>query len=254
MATQDDPKFLVDSLRMYAALTLPANVAFFQRDAALTTQTWFLELIDKIAQALDVVEAPPVIDSLDLSAEPQNLPPGEIQVSLINRSIRVDQKLPIVIKSANDVAGNDVPDIPNAMVWSMDDLDAGTLQIADDTLSAMFTPAGKLGFVTVSISTNSDADPNGPVLKLISKVIIEITPGEAVSLVVEAIPQDDFARDLEAIANDPANGIETPPPPPPEGDGTDVPPADAPAPPPADAPAPPPADDGTGTNQTVINT
>lgn len=101
--------------------------------------------------------------------------PGIGKIQVTRMLLRVSQQLPISI-GITDKAGNPAP-VDGPPAWSLTDPSMGAIAAASDGMSAVFTPAGKLGDVTVQVS--ADADLGAGVKSIIGELPVSITGGDA---------------------------------------------------------------------------
>lgn len=92
------------------------------------------------------------------------------------------QKLPLSIE-AKDQFGN-AAQLDGAPVWAVTDEAVGKLEVAEDGLSAVFTPTGVAAATVVQVTC--DADLGDGVRELLGTLDIEVISGEAV--VVGIVP------------------------------------------------------------------
>lgn len=89
--------------------------------------------------------------------------------------LKASQKLPISV-AFKDKFQNDAK-VDGAPQWAVDNGALGSLEVAEDGLSAVFTPAGPLGDCQVQCS--ADADLGEGVKSIVGSLAISILPADA---------------------------------------------------------------------------
>ncbi len=107
---------------------------------------------------------------------------GGIKQRITNMFLKVTQKLPITV-GFKDAQGNPakVDGIPQ---WAIDTDGLGALAVADDGMSAVFTPTGVIGACKVQVS--ADADLGEGVKQILGFLDVEMLSGEAVTVEMAA--------------------------------------------------------------------
>lgn len=90
--------------------------------------------------------------------------------------LAADKKLPLSLE-IKDKAGNPAK-VDGKPVFSLSDDSAGSLEVAEDGMSAVFTPAGKA--VALKIQAKADADLGEGVKEIVGELDVEVLSGEAV--------------------------------------------------------------------------
>lgn len=108
---------------------------------------------------------------------------------VVQMFIKTSEQLPLSI-SIVDMFGNPAK-VDGAPVWALTDVDAATVEVAEDGMSAVVKPTGKAASLKVQVS--ADADLGEGVKTLLGELDLDIVSGEAVSISIvagEPIPQD----------------------------------------------------------------
>lgn len=105
-----------------------------------------------------------------------------IKRKVSSMNLKVSQKLPVAIE-IKDKFGNPAT-VDGAPVWSLTDPSKGELVASEDGMSAVFTPAGSVGEVTIQAS--ADADLGEGVKSILGELPVSLLAGEAVSVAIAA--------------------------------------------------------------------
>lgn len=97
-------------------------------------------------------------------------------------NLKVNQKLPLTIV-IKDVGGNLAP-VDGVPVWSLTAPEMGVMEVAEDGMSAVLTPAGTLGAVVVQV--NADADLGEGVTTIIGQLPVDVVAGDAAVIEITA--------------------------------------------------------------------
>ncbi len=87
-----------------------------------------------------------------------------------------DAPLKVFINKITDIKGNVAP-VEGLPAWSLTDSTLGELAVAEDGMSAMFTPAGPVGALKVQVLC--DADMGEGVFNILGEGEIELIAGDA---------------------------------------------------------------------------
>ena len=100
---------------------------------------------------------------------------------ITNMFLKVTQKLPVSVKPV-DAKGNPAK-VDGAPQYALAGLE-GEIEVAEDGLSAIFTPSGALGVGKIQVK--ADADLGEGVVEILGELEVEVIAGDAVSIAVTA--------------------------------------------------------------------
>ncbi len=101
---------------------------------------------------------------------------------IFNMIMKVSQRLPVSVEF-KDKFGN-AAKVDGKPAWALTDASFGTVEAADDGLSAVFTPAGKAGEALLQV--NADADLGEGVKAILGELAVTLLPGDAETVSITA--------------------------------------------------------------------
>lgn len=134
------------------------------------------DVLEKISSTLNVIAA---------SVSPSQEGRVEFYALLAGKYRKVKQMQAKVTQVVNlslkivDSKGNDAP-VDGQPSWSLTDPALGSLAVAADGLSAVFTPAGSAG--SLKVQASADADLGAGVVTIAGELDLDLLPGDAVSI------------------------------------------------------------------------
>jgi hypothetical protein len=150
-----------------------------------------IEKIDSDVQRLIglVEEVNKRLDRIELAIVPPQAAKILFQVTLGGNKLevssmmmKVNQSLPISIKPV-DQFGNAAA-VDGIPAWSLSDPAMGSIAVAQDGMSAQFTPAGQVGSVVVQVS--ADADLGAGIVSIMGSLQVDLLAGDAVAVQITA--------------------------------------------------------------------
>jgi hypothetical protein len=107
---------------------------------------------------------------------------GGNRMELSSMQMKISDKVTLSIR-LTDKFGNPAS-VDGAPVWSLINSELGILNVSEDGFSAVFVPVGTTGSCTVQVSC--DADLGEGVKTILGNLPIDLLPGEASIVVIEA--------------------------------------------------------------------